>query len=167
MGNSTESPISMGMLLLLDLWLLCSKIGYSIFLCISMVQRWAQELLGYTFSVVLRPNQMMCDVDSLSRWYGKLSGAHLCISNILHNRDKRHRSQVYQQDNFISSQKSKMNIEGIEIETCPIFTEHNIFESDIFNPYNNLDDISSPKLILPKYQSSLLNQWSSSHGLML
>ena len=35
--------------------------------CISMVQRWAQELLGYTFSIVHRPNRMMCDVDALSR----------------------------------------------------------------------------------------------------
>ena len=35
-----------------------------------------------------------------------------------------------------------MNIEGINIETQPILTEDNIFEADIFNPDNNLDDIS-------------------------
>ena len=36
-----------------------------------------------------------------------------------------------------------MNIEGVEIETCPIFTEHNIFENVIFNPDNNSEDFSS------------------------
>ena len=36
-----------------------------------------------------------------------------------------------------------MNIEGITIETRPIFIEHNIFEADIFNPDNILNDIRS------------------------
>ena len=36
-----------------------------------------------------------------------------------------------------------MNIQGIEIETRPIFTERDIFEAETFNPDNNLDDISS------------------------
>ena len=59
----------------------CSAVKYMIKYdgCISMVQRWAQELLGYTFSIVHRPNRMMCDVDALSRWYVKLIVAHLCI----------------------------------------------------------------------------------------
>ena len=57
---------------------------------IFMVQRWAQELMGYIFAAVHRPNQMMCDIDALSRRYGKLIVAHLCISNILHNFDARH-----------------------------------------------------------------------------
>ena len=80
-----------------------------------MLQRWKQELLGYTFAVVHRPNRIMCDVDALSRRYRKLIVAHLCISNILHDHDELHRPQAYQQDDFISSRKSKMNIEGITI----------------------------------------------------
>ena len=36
-----------------------------------------------------------------------------------------------------------MNIKGIDIETYPIFMENNIFEADIFNPDDNLDDIGS------------------------
>ena len=43
-----------------------------------------------------------------------------------------------------------MNIEGIKIETRPIFTEHNIFEANIFNPYNVLDNISSTSTCSPK-----------------
>ena len=58
--------------------------------CIFMVQRWAQELLGYTFGALHIPNQMMCDDDALSRQYGKLIVARLFVSNILHDRNKRH-----------------------------------------------------------------------------
>ena len=45
----------------------CSTVKYMIEYdgCISMVQRWAQELLGYTFFVVHIKNQMMWDVDAL------------------------------------------------------------------------------------------------------
>ena len=93
---------------------------------------------------------MMCDVDSFYRQYGKLIVAHLCISNILHDRNKRHKPQAYQQDDFISSHKSKMNMEGIEIETRPIFTENMIFEADIFNPDNNLGGISITSTHSPK-----------------
>ena len=115
-----------------------------------MVQRWAQELLGYTSVAVHRPNLMMCDVDALSRRYGNLTVAHICVSNILHDRNKRHQQKAYQQDDFISLQKSKINIEGIEIETCPIIPEHNILESEIFNPDNNLEDFSSTSAHFPK-----------------
>ena len=55
-----------------------------------MVQRLAQELLVYNFAVVHIPNQMMCDDDALSRQYGKLIVARLFVSNILHDRNKRH-----------------------------------------------------------------------------
>ena len=43
-----------------------------------------------------------------------------------------------------------MNIEGIDIETRPIFTEHNIFEADILNSDNDSDDISSTSTHSPK-----------------
>ena len=43
-----------------------------------------------------------------------------------------------------------MKFEGIEIETRPIFNEHYIFEADIFNPDNNLDDIISTSAHFPQ-----------------
>ena len=43
-----------------------------------------------------------------------------------------------------------MNIEVIATETRSIFTEHNIFEADIFNPDNIMDDISSTSTRYPK-----------------
>ena len=41
---------------------------------ISMISWWAQELLGYHFSVVHRPARMMVDVDSWSRRFRPLTG---------------------------------------------------------------------------------------------
>ena len=93
---------------------------------------------------------MMCDVDTLSRRYGKLIVSHFCISNILHDFDKRHRPQAYQRDDFIYYRKSKINMEGIAVVTRPIFTDHNIFEANIFNPDNILNDISSTSNHSPK-----------------
>ena len=53
-----------------------------------MVSKWAQELLGYNFSVIHRPVQMMVDVDTLSRRYGILPSQHMQISSILALYDK-------------------------------------------------------------------------------
>ena len=50
-----------------------------------------------------------------------------------------------------------MNIEGIAIETRPIFTEHNIFKADIFNPDNILNSIISTPNRSPKIPV-LINQ---------
>ena len=38
---------------------------------ITVVSRWAQELLGYDFSIIHRCYKMMRDVDALSRRHGK------------------------------------------------------------------------------------------------
>ena len=58
-----------------------------------------------------------------------------------------------------------MNIEGITIETHPIFVEHDIFEAGIFNQDNNLDGInststSSPKIPVLITQSKKFIAWS-------
>ncbi|MGH7955188.1 MAG: hypothetical protein ACREOZ_04430, partial [Gloeomargaritales cyanobacterium] len=39
---------------------------------IHMVRRWAQEMLGYHFTILHRPERMMKDVDGLSRFYDPL-----------------------------------------------------------------------------------------------
>ena len=54
---------------------------------ITMVCRWAQELLGYQFTVVYRSNCMMIDVDSLTRRYGPLIAMHCMVARILRQRD--------------------------------------------------------------------------------
>ena len=42
-----------------------------------MLMRWAQELLGYNFSVIHRPERMMRDVDALTRFYDPLVRSHV------------------------------------------------------------------------------------------
>ena len=46
---------------------------------IPMIGYWAQELLGYHFTVVHRSSRMMVDVDALSRRYGPLIATR-CVS---------------------------------------------------------------------------------------
>jgi hypothetical protein len=45
-----------------------------------MLRRWAQDLLGYDFITLHRPERMMRDVDALSRCYDKLVRAHVLIA---------------------------------------------------------------------------------------
>ena len=47
---------------------------------IPMICRWAQELLGYQFSVIHRHKRMMADVDALTRRVGPLIATHCCIA---------------------------------------------------------------------------------------
>ena len=67
---------------------------------ISMIQRWAQELLGYHFSVIHRPARMMVDVDALSRRYGKPIATHIAVACIFRARDKHQRPSAYQDSRF-------------------------------------------------------------------
>ena len=53
---------------------------------IPMVYRWAQEILGYQFTVVYRSNRMMVDVDSLTRRYSPLIAIHCMVATILGQR---------------------------------------------------------------------------------
>ena len=43
---------------------------------IDMILRWSQELLGYNFTIVHRPSQMMVDVDALTRRYDSAIAQH-------------------------------------------------------------------------------------------
>ena len=52
---------------------------------IPMICRWAQELLGYQFSVIHRNCRMMADVDAFTRMFGPLIATHCSIANICIN----------------------------------------------------------------------------------
>ena len=65
-----------------------------------MICRWAQELLGYQFAVVHRPNKMMKDVDALSRNHYPLVSLHLKIAAYLHMHDTEQRPLAYARDNL-------------------------------------------------------------------
>ena len=77
---------------------------------IAMICRWAQELLGYHFSVVHRPSKMMQDVDALSRNHYSLVSQHLMIAAYLHHHDSDQRPLAYDKDNletYTTSRKLK------------------------------------------------------------
>ena len=52
---------------------------------ISMVCFWAQELLGYYFSILHRSKSMMGDVDAISRRFGPLIAFHIRTALLLSN----------------------------------------------------------------------------------
>ena len=66
--------------------------------CIAMTCGWAQELLGYQFAVVHRPNKNMKDVDALSRNHYPLVSLHLKIVACLHMHDTEKRPLAYARD---------------------------------------------------------------------
>ena len=62
---------------------------------ISMVCRWAQELLGYHFTVLHRSKHMMRDVDALTRRFGPLIVQHMNTAAVLCHLDRDNRPAAY------------------------------------------------------------------------
>ena len=62
---------------------------------IAMVSRWAQELLGYHFTVIHRHARMMIDVDGLTRRFGRSITTHIMIAALLAKRDAQQRPLAY------------------------------------------------------------------------
>ena len=56
-----------------------------------MIKRWAQELIGYQFSVIHRNAKMMKDVDSLNRFYEPEIAEFLKVAAILRRDDAKKR----------------------------------------------------------------------------
>ena len=67
---------------------------------ITMIKRWAQELLGYHFSVVHRLQRMMRDVDSLNRFYGNPVETYDTIAQAFADDDKERRPAAYETSVF-------------------------------------------------------------------
>ena len=67
---------------------------------IPMICRWAQELLGYQFSVIHRNKRVMIDVDALTRRFGSIILSHCAIAEVLSLRDTERRHIVYSASMF-------------------------------------------------------------------
>ena len=67
---------------------------------ITMIKRWAQELLGYHFTVVHRVQHMMRDVDSLNRFYGNSVQTYTTIAIVFADDDKSRRPAAYDPATF-------------------------------------------------------------------
>ena len=91
---------------------------------ISQICRWAQELLGYQFTVVHRTYKMMMDVDALSRRFGPLITQHCPIAYILHSADVSNRPDAYNISKFAMDGRTKIARTGEADQThLPIITD--------------------------------------------
>jgi hypothetical protein len=78
---------------------------------IAMVSRWAQELLGYHFTVIHRSARMMVDVDGLTRRFGKPIAEYIMIAHIMSKRDQKMRPEAYR-DDFTAIEKPTKTGDG-------------------------------------------------------
>ena len=76
---------------------------------IHMCRRWAQELLGYTFTCVHRTSKMMLDVDGIcrGRYHDPLIASHFDIANSNKTLDKQQNPDKYYPSTFESSLKRR------------------------------------------------------------
>ena len=87
---------------------------------IAMISRWAQELLGYHFTVIHRSARMMRDVDAITRRFGPMIARHMMIAAILSARDREKRPAAYEKEAFVSSKKASMPETGTYEYDTPI-----------------------------------------------
>ena len=69
---------------------------------------WSQELLVYLFTYVHRPNNMMQDVDALSRYHDPLVAAHMSCAAMYRRADMTNRFDAYSSlvfDNLLQNNK--------------------------------------------------------------
>ena len=69
---------------------------------ITIVQRWAQELLGYHFTVIHQSEKMMGYFDALTQRFGNNFSVYLCVSKILRDKDQLKRPDSYHYAAFVS-----------------------------------------------------------------
>ena len=62
---------------------------------VDMVSRWAQEMMGYHFSVLCYPACMMIDVDSLTFWFSNLTAKYTQVATLLLHVDYKKQPAAY------------------------------------------------------------------------
>ena len=65
-----------------------------------MIKRWAQEILGYQFTVIHRNAKMMKDFEILNRFYEPEIAEFLKVAAILRSDDSKKRPDAYNRTNF-------------------------------------------------------------------
>ena len=94
---------------------------------ISMVCRWAQELLGYHYTCLHRPARMMVDVDGLTRRFGPALTNYMCVAGLLHSVDVKKRPNAYESTLSAVSTPTKLApSKELESVSIPILTKKTI-----------------------------------------
>ena len=63
-----------------------------------MMFQWAQELLGYHFTIIRQPARMMVDVNAILQWFINIITQHIYVAALLHNVDYKSRPLAYIDD---------------------------------------------------------------------
>ena len=108
-----------------------------------MICRWAQELLGYQFSVLRHINRMMADDDALTRQFGPLIAANYYITTVLHRRDEYRHSLAYERTCFHSNAATKLTPPNVTMPDDPIIFSVVISNLQSVSPTDNAS-ISTP-----------------------
>ena len=96
---------------------------------VSMIYRWTQELIGYHFTVLHRSNNMMRDVDALTRRFGSLIIQHIHTSNILQHMDVTTRPRVHVSERPLPRDTTKLTSEPITAPKVPKrLTTENVYQ---------------------------------------
>ena len=91
---------------------------------IAMVSRWAQELLGYHFTVIHRSARMMVDVDGLTRRFGKAIAEYVMIAHIMSRRDQKTRPEAYRHDFKSIEKPTKASNSHADVDNPLILLTH-------------------------------------------
>ena len=121
-----------------------------------MICRWAQELLGYHFTVLHRSQSMMRDVDALSRRFGPLIVQHINTADILHDIDNSNRQQAYTFNNTLPRNATKIPmVETKPSLSLPVFTKDTIARGSIATPDNVAKNMNTDNKHMVMYLSSV------------
>ena len=93
-----------------------------------MVCCWAQEPLVYHLIIVRRSNNMMVDVDDLTRQFGHLISDHISIASLLISRDRAKHPPAYAATQFSNLGNVKIIETDNPSSNPPPFTTSNIFQ---------------------------------------
>ena len=98
---------------------------------IHMIMRWAQELLGYHFTIIHRLAAMMADVDALTRRFGAPISTYISVAAILRQQDATNRPIAYEPQSFTTASKStKVKPSENTSQSVPILTNALIQSTD-------------------------------------
>ena len=95
MGHWVEYEVFIGHTCLLDFDYIAMKKLLEYDGEIHMICRWAQELLGYHYSIIHRCARMMRDIDVISRRFGPSIGLHIRTASLLASFDREKQPSAY------------------------------------------------------------------------
>ena len=108
-----------------------------------MISRWAQELLGYHYSVLHRSACMMIDVDALKRRFGNLTAQYIQVSSLLSLYDRQQLPNAYLGDLTSVLNPTKILMRSAVSSHCiPILI------ADVIQNATNFINCDTPDLII-------------------